>query len=339
MDLSFYSAESGPKIPKTLIVGANRSGKTLLGNLLGSCLNVEHIDEPWLLIQLTHMAANGLIPESFAGRMFQTYLYELINDRMLMRHANFRPSDLSYIRKQKTSEEIFTRLMTLKSRDDVRHYLNENSTSLVVTLTNTGPFCSFLERVITGVRILYVVRDGFEVALEVVKKGWLSDRELINPQHSNLYYPYTQTETGKIFYLPFWVELEKAELFAQWSEFARSLYYWRCQMELGRDLRERLEKSGKMKVVHFSRLTGNPNGCLKTLTEWLGFASTNCTEALIAQIKEGPRSEIPDGYLERVDKKELEAVYALHQEWGLPVDAFHKDTGKIVSSSLREDTQ
>ena len=94
---SYFSAQNLPPARVVFIVGAHRSGKTLIGNLLGSCERVEHIDEPWSLIQTVILAGHKLLDESVARDLFLTQLYEIINDRILMRHVNFREIDLSLI--------------------------------------------------------------------------------------------------------------------------------------------------------------------------------------------------------------------------------------------------
>jgi hypothetical protein len=201
MSLSFYSGGNQLSVPTVVITGVARSGKTLVGNLLGSCQNVEHIDEPWLLMMLPIMAGEGAMPEMLARQMFQTYAYELWNDRILMRHVNFRPSDLSSIWKQKTPEEIFTRLIGLYSRDDVRRYVSENRQTLILTLTDTVPYCDFFWKTLPKCKIVHIVREGLAVALEVKRKRWLSDDEIRRPSHAKPYRAYSESINSVTYHL------------------------------------------------------------------------------------------------------------------------------------------
>src|SRR5688572_28712661 len=102
---TFVSGSLDLTLPIYVVTGAARSGKTLLGKVLGTCAHVEYLDEPWLPIVLSMAADQGNMPRALAEGLMRTYVYELLNDRILMRHANFRPSDLTSMWLQKSPEE------------------------------------------------------------------------------------------------------------------------------------------------------------------------------------------------------------------------------------------
>ena len=137
-----YAGDDHMEFPIVIITGVSRSGKTLLGQLLGSMENVEHIDEPYLPLMLPVMWDKGLVDEDVAVMFFRAFTEELFNDMILLRTANFRPSDLSTIWERKTSDEIYSRLVDLYSRDDVRKYVRDNGSVLLYNLAETVP-CLF----------------------------------------------------------------------------------------------------------------------------------------------------------------------------------------------------
>jgi len=170
MKLSFYSGSrqlSQLASTVVIVIGAGRSGKSLLGNIMGSCQHVEHIDEPWLPLVLPMLAGLGSIDEDLAVQMFQTSVTELLNDRILMRNANMRSSDMSSIWKQKSPEEIHSRLNDLHSREDVKQHGRDHQPTLVLNLPDTGPFSSLFKKAIPDCHIVHLLREGIDTALEV----------------------------------------------------------------------------------------------------------------------------------------------------------------------------
>lgn len=328
MKFSFCSAANQPPVPTVVITGVARSGKTLVGNLLGSCLHAEHIDEPWILMELPIMAGKGLLPEPVAVNIFQTYLYELLNDRVLMRHANFRPADLSSVWRQKTPQEILDRLLGLQSRDDVRRYLRESHTTAVLTLTDTVPFCAFFQKALPGCRIVHVVHDGFEVAFDVAEKHWLSNEELVNPRHSNLYRHYVRPQDRMTYHLPFWLEEGKEEIYLGWSEYARALYYWRRHMEVACESKGVLEGQNVLRVIRLSDILDRPCDAIRALTEFLGLTPTELTEDLLRKIVRRER-QLPDKVFAEVSHDEWQAVKKSYEGLGLSADRLEKHAGKL----------
>lgn len=316
-DLSFHSGRNQLGVPVVIITGVARSGKTLVGNLLGSCQHVEHIDEPWLLMMLPILASEGLVSEPLAIQMFQTYVSELSYDRILMRHVNFRPADLSSIWRQKTPQEIVTRLIGLYSRDDVRQYVREKQPTLVLTLTDTLPFCTFFYKAFPDCRIVHVVRDGLDVALAVAEKRWLADEELTKPLHPNLYRAYISK--GTTYYLPYWVEIGYEERFLGFSEYTRGLYYWRRLMQMALVLGEYSVQTKSFRVVRFRDVLDRPREEISALIEFLGLIPTDLTEGLLAAISHCEK-EVPNESLNNVDRRELDAVRMVYQELDMPTD-------------------
>jgi len=316
MSLSFYSGGNQPRVPTVVLIGAARSGKTIIGNLLGSCQHVEHIDQPWLLEMLPIMAGEGILSETLAIQMFQTYEYELWNDRILMRHVNFRPADLSSIWRQKTPQEIFTRLIGLYSRDDVRRYVRERCPTLVLTFTDALPFCDFFWKALPGCKLLHIVREGLEVALEVEQKRWLSDEELRHPLHPNLYRTYANVSA--IYHLPYWVErgLEKRFLVA--SEYARALWYWRRLMEMADTATKNRPDTQELRIVKLSDVLDRPRETISSLIEFVGVTQTEVTEGLLARIKHREKKVVPERVLDNVAREELIAMRKIYQELDLP---------------------
>ena len=299
-----------------VIIGAGRSGKTLVGNLLGSCQRVEHIDQPWLLDTLPVLAGHGLIPESLAVQMFQAYTVELWYDRILMRNVNFRPEDRSSIWQQKGPQEILSRLVGLYSRGDVQRYVGEQSTALVLTMTDNLPFFPFFMKALPDCHLIHVLRDGLDVALEVADRRWFSDEEHLQPVHANPYRPYQTSGDGAKHYIPYWVEEGTEDRFLSSSEFARGLCYWRRLME------KTTSSAGmeKMRVVKLADVLDRPEETISQLIGSLAMEKTNLTGSLLGKIQREEPPKLPAASLNDFEIDELRKVRESYPVFGLPTD-------------------
>ena len=318
MKLDFQTRIEDSEVSILIITGVARSGKTLVGNVLGSCQNAEHIDEPWLMLAAPVLAANGDLAEPLTASLLNAYTRELFNDRILLRNANFRPEDRSSIWEQKPPTEIFDRLVRLYSRQDVRQYTRENKAVLVLTLTNMVPFAGLFARIWPACRIVHVVRKGLEVADEIVRKGWVSDQQLRQPQSAQPFIEYIDGEGG-IFYLPFWVDKDRAGDFINASEAKRALTYWRRLLEMAKPSLDTLKDDGRLYEVHFEGVVERPQEMLDGLIGELGLSKSYMTDGLIGRIypDEGLGG---DAVLEGLDKRDLEQVVDLYRLLALPME-------------------
>lgn len=333
-ELSFYSgANQISQLTSSVVIitGVGRSGKTLVGNALGTCHGVDHIDEPWFPMMLPILAGHGLIPEKLAIHMLQTSIGELSNDRILMRNVNFRPADLSSIWQQKTPQEIFTRLLGLYSRDDVRRYAHCKKASLVLTLTDTLPFWRFFCKALPGCQVIHVLRDGLDVAHDVAQKHWLSDDELLRPMNALPYREYSCPGNSSKYYLPFWVESGEEERYLSLSEYARGLYYWRRLMELSEFTDARQGYPQSPLVVKFQDVLNSPQETLSALIETLGMGKTELTEQHIARIVPKTNEEAAVELSGEEQRQELCAAREMYLKLNLPTQRIDN----LLSSSLR----
>ncbi len=316
-DLSFYSCEQPLDVPIVIVNGAARSGKTLVGKILGSCKNTEYLDEPWLPMVLAMSAGLGLVSRRLAVPMLRVYVNEMLNDRILMRHANFRPSDLTSIWSQKDPEEIFTRLIRLKTRKDVREYKRDKKTTLVINLTDTLPYQDLLKEAFPGSRTVHVVHEGLLVASETLRKRWYSDEELKKPTLAQLYRPYGIGRAKK--YLYFWVKEGEEKYYLSLSEYARGLYYWRQFMEASLGHIARANKDiYSLRLPDFLR---SPKTELARLARWLRLESTEQTANLIANLSYRP-PVVTRAALSGVPRRELESCLGIYKRLGLATDIF-----------------
>jgi hypothetical protein len=277
-DTNFYTDGKIGTFPITVITGTCRSGKTLLGNLLATSSRVEYADEPWTAMLLPMLVSTGKVDPDLAVGWLGAFVSELFNDLVLLRSANFRPDDLSTIWTKKNPHEIFFRLTKLRTRLNVLDYVKAKNLSLTLTLAECGPFADFIMAAMGHPKIVHVIRNGFHVAADVVEKGWLSDAQLLKPSNAQLFA--NVERSGVVFHLPWWVDVGDEQMFMQFSEYERGLYYWCSLIEKTLPHQE----ACRMYIVKYADLVSDPRVVFDLLSTKLSIPPGPLTDECIAQI-------------------------------------------------------
>jgi len=272
---------------KVIIIGVCRSGKTLLGRILGTLENVEFVDEPWLATIIPSFQGNKLIDPEVAKEIMKSYVEELFNDMILLRQANFRPGDQSSIWVRKDAKVILERLINVKTREDVRKYVEEKKPVLLLNLSSTTLFISFLAEVFPDCKIIHVVRNGLDVAIEVGKKKWYSNKQLKNPICNGILYKvyFSKSYSGK-YYIPWWVKKGEEEKFLKINDFAKGLYFWRRHIELDeKEIKKFKTKRPKQYMeVRFEKLLKNPGKVIHSLSGFINAKYSNQTNMVVSEV-------------------------------------------------------
>lgn len=267
------------------IVGTSRCGKTLLGSMLGTLQGVEYIDEPWLPMMLPAVQGNKLIQEDVASDILRSFSEEMFYDMILLRRANFRPLDRSSIWPLKSSKELTGRLMNLRTRRDAQEYARENHSVLLCSVVGTNPFLKFLKNTFPEGKIIHIIRNGIDVALDIAKKQWFSDANLRCPFDSCLYFAYRSKKKG-LFYLPWWVQADEEESFLSLQDTGRGFYFWRRMLELSHNNNEAIirRKTAIFMEVKFEDVIKHPQKIIKRFSAWIGRPVTPATKSVIRSI-------------------------------------------------------
>jgi hypothetical protein len=272
-----------------ILTGACRSGKTSLGQLLATLEHTDHVEEPWLPLTLPSLVQTELVDREVARALLRAAVHELQNHTVLLRGANLRPSDDSSVWQTKSAEEIFDRLHGLRTRADVRAYNAEHRPVLVLNLAETQASARFFVEALPEARVIHVVRDGREVAHEMMKKSWYSSAELARPLNNQVYRRYVPAGGAAPVYLPWWLPEDRSEAFLAGSPWARAVMYWTWVMTSGADELDALaaERPDALLQVRYDELLARPLDIAGDLAERLGVAP-------------GPRTrELADGLAAR----------------------------------------
>lgn len=281
--LTFHAFSQLPSPDLLVVTGACRSGKTTLAKLLASHRDVEFQEEPWLGMMLPVLCHLGEIERAPAETLFQAYFEELCNDLVLLRGANFRPVDQSFVYEFKTRSAIRRRLVDLRSRADVVRYVAARRPLIVITLTETAPALSWLARALPRARFLHVVRNGLAVAAELAAREEFVD-ERLRLALNNI--PYRRLDG---LFLPWWVPPREQRIFLSLSGRGRAAYYWQRMVALGHQEIVRLSRKRRTLAleVRFEDLVEDPRRLLERIHAWLRRRSpaTRLTRSQLARFR------------------------------------------------------
>src|SRR3990167_8986664 len=281
---AFFLKNSSNSFPIVIITGTCRSGKTLLGNLLATCKQIEYADEPYFPMMLSITAKSGKIDSEFAMGLLNASLSELFNNLLLLRAANFRPGDLSTIWDKKSPEEILNRLINLKTREEAMNYAKQNKAQLIVTLAEATPFLDFIIKALPKATVIHVIRNPFQVAAEIALKKWFSNAQLLNPLNAQPYLIFQ--DSSNTWYMPWWVYDHEYEYFLNLSDYDRGLYYWWVLMDTGMKAFNLL--NCQKLIVYYQDLVANSLQTFKKISNLLGLDPGKLTDIKLKTIENRP---------------------------------------------------
>lgn len=286
-----YSFEcAGEPLAERLVflTGVNRSGTTLLGNLIGSLKNVEYDFEPWVFHTIPMMVASGQIQPQAASEIFRGYFNETLTASILGRSFNFRPSDDTCIRRRLSMAEISVRWEKIKDRQGVKKYVLENGSTLCLKAINFAPFLGLLWNSFSNLKVIHILRHPFHVAASIQKKGWMNTKQLQEIEGIPVKKKVTPSE-GQPLFLPWWVDDSEVDYFLGMTEFGRALYGCRilAEMTLREFQRLGLPESGggRFLEVKYEDLLANPKAMMESVSHFLETDLTQETQALIQTVK------------------------------------------------------
>jgi hypothetical protein len=278
-NFSFSSADRLFNFRTAIILGACRSGKTSLGTLVGSCKFVDNIEEPWTAKIITLMSGLKMIPESLSQKVLLNFITEIYNETVLFRTQSFRPTDMSSIWRQKSNKEIVERLTKYQTRQDVQKYIKKNNPLMLVNLTEVQPFISILRKSLNKIKLINVVRNGFEVANDCKKKKWFSNEQLKRPIKALPYKIFKYRNTK--YHIPWWVNNKEEKCFLNYSEYERCVYYWCQTLETTVKKIDDLNDRRECITIKYSNLLNNTKKVFSKVCDYLNIKPTKKSYKLV----------------------------------------------------------
>ena len=280
-----------PRFRRGVVIslGAARSGKTTLGQLISSFEAVDHLDEYWPLMSGAAALAQGLWSTEAFSLYMNAAIAETRTDNALLRTANFRPGDESAIWQTKRWSEIVHRLFILRSRQASADYIGERQHLLVLGATDCVQQLQAFVGACDWAEMLLVVRHPLDVALGASQRGWFADTALSSPVDNMPSCAIDVerllgSESGRvgIVHLPWWLRPEDYRAFVAGDELLRGLLYWKA-LHVDSGQLESADSLGAI-VVRFNDIIEKPMDVVRGLPFMKGRAATGRTRRLLRKI-------------------------------------------------------
>jgi hypothetical protein len=204
-----------------IITGTCRSGKTTIGVLLGTCKSCYFYDEPTIAMWLPVLYDQGVVSKEFSSDLLTAELSELLPEILLLRKANFRPTDSSSILNQKEPDEI-KEVFEMTTRDQVITQFLKLRGKIFLGLPEISSTPFLRDSLNMQCPMLEVYQDGKIVANHVAAKSWFSDETI---RSSKMAYVRKKAKKSNNF-VPWWLKSDDEDLFWEGDNFARGLLYW-----------------------------------------------------------------------------------------------------------------
>ena len=279
-----------------LITGMDRSGTTVVGNLLHSMEGVEYVLHPPLLTSLVPLI-DQMDRKQFE-LLYETYLYEeFLFNALAGRAVNCNLEDDSSIYKVKDNELVRRRLTrSLRKRDADQEI---EAATIAYKLTNITPVIPILQEYYPQTRVVLTTRNANDVLHSTIERQWFSD-EMLRTQ--NLVWPNYFLDGMRI---PFFVSPEDVDFWMRSDELHRSAYCY-VQGYMGTD------KIANLTTVNYDELILEPERVVSDLAKSLGLSLGPKTPELVSLVKKTEKDR-DQGYVDRLTEPLKEQVLRISE--------------------------
>ena len=266
------------------VMGLPRSGKSTVLNIIGSCADVESVDEPLELQMVAQKGAQYDCGTAIFEEYLDTYMAGMDNcymDLVLGRRYNYRACDRSSIYHFKSRADI-KRARRLLRRSDAMAVARQCEAVFAIAHNDLESAIPLITMTVPAPHLVSVHRPIHEVAACFTEKMWFSDEQLENQANICPAFSGVVEKDGRRFFIPQLIPDELGEMFLSLSLYDRSYMYCRIQDHV---FNENLARNDAPRtIVKFEDLMGSPQDRAQELLDSLKLTPTLKTRAVIASI-------------------------------------------------------
>lgn len=158
------------------VMGAGRSGTTILYTLIGSMKPVFGIFEPVLLRLMSYLLKepNPQLEQAVLSTLFEDYFVHLLHGR----HVNPHKESWTYSRNHELVDDMMWRAKVFKSRSGVIAWAMVEKPIWLIKLPEFQVFAPIAARMLPSARFIHIIRNGNDVVISAVSRDWYTDNWL-----------------------------------------------------------------------------------------------------------------------------------------------------------------
>ncbi len=309
------------------VLGIERSGTSLVGNLIATFSGAEYAFEPALLSYYEAREIEGNLDRSEMAGVLRTYFAQnVLMEGIHGRGYNLRPNDETCALNYKPYAEIVRRWTSIAGTADALGYCESHPELRVVfKVSSIYRIIPRLAEAFPALRLVEVRRDLASVAGSLLIKRWYHD-DLIRNAPRSLTWPLAAEVEGV--QIPYFVPQADFAFWAGASEASRAVYACIKAAEGSLALKRYLTDNGclnRILDVPFEIFVDAPRPRLQRIADFLGMGFGEMTEAMLLRI-DPARAKPPEVDLRgQCDRRlydeftEINKTYsrARHENWDI----------------------
>jgi hypothetical protein len=271
-----------------IITGVGRSGTTILGKLVGSMHPAYYFFEPAAMKYLPFL----LNSDPGQAQVYASMARSLLSEDYLLptaqgRSLNFNPGEDSYVGHYLPLDEVKQTWGALSRRGEIVEKLRKKRPCWIIKTTEFQALFSAARTIFPEARFLHVIRNGNDVVSSALKRGWYTDRYMNREIVDWVQLPKEKGASN----IPWYLDEESKECFANWNQTTRAACIWRCLTEVG--MAECQAHPDDCQQLTYEELVRQPQVWVETFSQSYGLAPTELTQRHIASVRDYQLSVYP----------------------------------------------
>lgn len=282
------------------IMGAGRTGTTILGSVIASMRPVFYVFEPVLLRLMPYVLRIGTLPAELAhairSTLFEDYLLPLVQGRNINPH----PNDKTYHGNYFPIEDIRWRGLNLNQRRKAIAWIMIEQPVWLIKLPELQVFAETIADLFPKSMFIHIIRNGLDVVGSCARLNWYCDL------WCNQAAVEWVTESG----VPWYLDDESSRHWPKWNQETRAACVWRTTTQLGRKF---AEDNPQCNTINYEEFREKPYIITRFLSQMLNVRQTSITKNHIESILSWEPKQYPD-IISKIQPPELSKFCALMTE-------------------------
>ena len=264
------------------IIGLERSGTTVLGNLVGSLKGTEYIYEPDTLYPILFLKKK--ISFDKWKMLFECYFYnDLLRNRINNRQINLNKNDDSFYLNFKKNLKFKT-----KEFDIFKKNKTVPRSKIIIKIPGLVEEVIELKKIFKHFKFIIIERNGVELVSSIIRKNWFKQN------FDNRHFPYIKNKSN---IYPFWLKKKHFKFWKSLNYYERAAFY---VIEFKKIINKKKNKN--IFKISYDQLISNPHTIVNRISKKFNLQKTQKTFSLLNKIKKRKRKTI---HLEKKIRKNL----------------------------------